>query len=255
MAEKYLHESHIHNLESPKEMVPMILKLIQPKSVVDFGCGIGTFIKCFQDKGVEKVLGIDGSWVNQDLLKQYMNPEDFKETDLEKPITLDQKYDLVISLEVAEHLQENAADTFVQSLISAGDVILFSAAIPKQGGQNHINEQWLSYWEQKFKQQGFQLLDIVRPLIWDNPKIYWWYRQNTVIFIKNGKTLSTDFAQNPIKDIVHYELFSQRIASWNHRYDKVLNGELPTKDYIKLLLKSILKKDRYESLKNIFRKK
>ncbi len=144
---RYKHEKKNHNLKNPRIIVPEIIKLLDPKSVVDIGCGLGTFLNVFKQFGVNDVLGIDGAWVNKDLLFEYINPEEFLEYNLEEEIRLDRKYDLVVSLEVAEHLKKDSADIFVQNLVNSGNLILFSAAIPNQGGQNHLNEQWLTYWE------------------------------------------------------------------------------------------------------------
>ena len=135
---KYIHTSRIHNMAAPRIIVKHILEFINPKSVVDFGCGVGTFLKAFTEKNINNVLGLDGPWADKNLMANYLELENFKEVDLEKEIILDQKYDLAISLEVAEHLSESSADTLVKNLIQSSDVILFSAAIPFQGGQNHV---------------------------------------------------------------------------------------------------------------------
>ena len=142
---KYEHSEAMHNLESPSEIVPIISDLIKPKSVVDFGCGIGTFLHVFKNNNITEVLGLDGKWVNKDLLHKYISPSEFKEVNLEESVSLEKKYDLAISLEVAEHLSEKAAKIFVKNLVNAADKVIFSAAIPNQGGQNHINEQPLTY--------------------------------------------------------------------------------------------------------------
>ena len=131
---KYIHTSRIHNMAAPRIIVKHILEFINPKSVVDFGCGVGTFLKAFTEKNINNVLGLDGPWADKNLMANYLELENFKEVDLEKEIILDQKYDLAISLEVAEHLSETSADTLVKNLTQSSDVILFSAAIPFQGG-------------------------------------------------------------------------------------------------------------------------
>ena len=89
-----------------------------------------------------------------------------------------------MSLEVAEHLEEEAADNFVRQLTKISDRILFSAAIPDQGGLHHLNERPPSYWAKKFKTYGFNQLDFLRPLFWDDERIEWWYRQNFLIYEK-----------------------------------------------------------------------
>ena len=83
--------------------------------------------------------------------------------DLTHPLQLDRQFDLVLSLEVAEHIPAGRAATFIDSLVRHGDAILFSAAIPRQGGEQHINCQWPSWWAELFTQRGYQTFDLVRP--------------------------------------------------------------------------------------------
>jgi hypothetical protein len=91
--------------------------------------------------------------VNKNRLK--IPKECFAEVELDKGISVDRKYDLAISVEVAEHLPPNAADIFIESIVKASDIVLFSAAIPFQGGTNHINEQWPEYWNKLFNKNGY----------------------------------------------------------------------------------------------------
>lgn len=112
-------------------------------SVADFGCGVGAWLAASKEKGIQEIQGVDGKWVNQDLL--VIPRECFMIADLNAPISLPRRFDLAISLEVAEHLPEQCAKGFVDSLVKASDLVLFSAAIPQQGGRNHYNEQWPDY--------------------------------------------------------------------------------------------------------------
>ncbi len=89
---------------------------------------------------------------------------------------------MAVCLEVGEHLPATAAPGLVQALTEAAPVVLFSAALPGQGGANHINEQWSWYWEELFAGQGFVRLDPIRPRVWRNPDVYWWYHQNTLLY-------------------------------------------------------------------------
>ena len=245
---KYEHGEGFHNLDSPNEIVPYVIDLLKPKSVVDFGCGIGTFLAAFKNNGVDDILGLDGVWVDMQLLEKYIPRQHFQTWDLEKAIILNRKYDLVISLEVAEHLSEEAADTFVDSLSNAGDVILFSAAIPNQGGQNHINEQWLDYWEEKFALRGLTLYDTLRPIFWDNPKIFWWYKQNMVIFSRHS--LAKD-NPSPYKNVVHPEFYDYHEKQWQSKWADVVDGKWSSFEYLKLLLKSLIGRDRFKKLKKM----
>src|SRR5580704_15541831 len=83
-------------------VVPIVLSLLPARSVIDVGCGVGTWTSKFLESGVPSVLGIDGDYVNRDLLR--IPPECFAAFDLAKPIQIDKRFDLAICLEVAEHL-------------------------------------------------------------------------------------------------------------------------------------------------------
>jgi hypothetical protein len=93
-----------------------------------------------------------------------------------------ERFDLAMSLEVAEHLHEKAADNLVRQLTRLSDRILFSAAIPGQGGLHHLNERPPAHWAEKFQDCGFTQLDILRPHFWDDERIAWWYRQNFFLY-------------------------------------------------------------------------
>ena len=235
MSSKYIHREFVHNTKSPDEIVPELIKLFNPKSVADIGCGIGTFLHLFKKHGVEEVIGIDGSWTNRELLHKYIEPQEFIEADLEQPIRLEKKYDLVLSLEVAEHLAPSVAETFVQSLVNSGNIIVFSAAAPLQGGQNHLNEQWLSYWKEKFARHGLKCFDILRPLFWDNPKIDWWYKQNMVLF--SAQDLSFEPAGNWVNpmNVIHNDNYFEKAELLND----ILEGRKSKMFYLRLLSKSV----------------
>lgn len=204
-------------MTAPREVVPIIMELINPASVLDAGCGTGTWLKAFEEAGVTDYYGLDGHYVNRSQLQ--IPAEKFMATDLTKPWTLHRKFDLVVSLEVAEHLPESSADTLVEALVAHGDVILFSAAVPGQGGQHHINEQWPEYWQQKFARHGFYFHDTIRPEIWNNEKINWWYRQN--IFIVNR--VRENAAQTLSK--IHPELFKLKANNESAYQKSLLKGK------------------------------
>lgn len=179
---KYLHDESVHNFNTPNEVVPFFIDLLNPKSVVDVGCGIGTWLEIFRVHGVETVLGLDGGYVDKKLLK--ISETNFKEVDLEKSFELESTFDIAISLEVAEHISLENAGVFIQSICNLSDVVIFSAAIPNQGGQNHLNEQPPLFWIQKFELKGYKMYDVIRPVFWNNSNVDWWYKQNMFVFSK-----------------------------------------------------------------------
>lgn len=169
-----------HSRRSAGQLVPMLLEMFHPRSVVDVGCGDGTWLNSFRQNGITDVLGIDGDYVDRQTLQIPLDI--FKAIDLAKPLKLDRRFDLAISLEVAEHLPPESAATFVKTLTELADRVIFSAAIPGQGGISHLNEQWPDYWAKLFLEQKFAAVDSLRLQIWNNPEVTWWYAQNVIIY-------------------------------------------------------------------------
>ncbi|MEG4177126.1 MULTISPECIES: glycosyltransferase [unclassified Microcoleus] len=170
---------------SAREIIPLLLDLLQPilpKSVVDVGCGTGSWLAAFHKLGIADCLGIDGDYVDRTILQIPLNQ--FQSADLKQPLQINRKFDLAISLEVAEHLPATCAENFVNSLTQLAPVILFSAAIPFQGGVEHVNEQWPQYWVYYFHKNGYAVIDCLRKKIWNNDKVEPWYAQNILIFVK-----------------------------------------------------------------------
>jgi SAM-dependent methyltransferase len=165
---------------SAEEMVPLLLALVNPRSVVDVGCGDGTWLSVVAAHGVADVIGIDGAYVDRSRL---LIPRDrFVERDLSRPFTIDRAFDLAISLEVGEHLPDSSADGFVRSIASLAPVVAFSAAVPHQTGNHHVNERWPEYWAEAFARHGFAAADVLRPRLWDKDAVEWWYAQNTIVY-------------------------------------------------------------------------
>jgi SAM-dependent methyltransferase len=173
------------SLRSGKEVVPLVIEMVRPGSVLDLGCGTGSWLSLFRQAGIEDIYGADGEWVNREMLR--IPPDRFLGADLSKPLRLNRTFDLVMSLEVAEHLPPESSGTFVDSLVAHGPVILFSAAIPGQGGTNHVNEQWPDYWASMFRERGYVVLDAIRKKIWQNEKVDWWYAQNMLLFARGDR--------------------------------------------------------------------
>jgi hypothetical protein len=129
-----------------------------------------------------EVQGLDGEWVLDGPLE--IPAELFQAADLARPVELGHRFDLVLSLEVAEHLPAESATTFVRSLVGLGPAVVFSAAIPRQGGVGRLNEQWTDYWAALFKLQGYEVIDCLRGPIWADERVEWWYAQNMLLFVR-----------------------------------------------------------------------
>jgi SAM-dependent methyltransferase len=168
------------SLQSAKIVAPLVMRLAKVSSVIDVGCGLGGWLRAFSENGVPRVRGIDGSYVDTSNL--YMPPECFTAVNLTEPIKIDEHFDLALCLEVAEHLPGRFSAQLVRGLTDLAPIVLFSAAVPGQGGTGHVNEQWPEYWRRLFEARDFAMLDAIRPLIREDCRVKWWYRQNIVMF-------------------------------------------------------------------------
>ncbi len=208
-------------LRSARAVVPMVLELIPAKSVVDFGCGQGAWLKAFLEGGVETALGLDGDYIDRD--KLLIDRGQFRAADLQRSLRLDRRFDLALCLEVAEHLPARSAPVLVESLAAAAPVVLFSAALPKQEGTSHINEQWPAYWEGLFSRHGMRKDDVIRPLIWHDRSIEWWYRQNIYVYSTEERSSLNSLAHfEPEMSLVSREVMTAVTFPWRARVWKCL---------------------------------
>lgn len=175
----YLNKNR-HSMQSAQVIVPMIIDLLKPKSVIDVGCGRGEWLTQFAIHNID-IQGIDGPYIAD---SQLLIPGDkFARHDLTKPMTITRQYDLAISLEVAEHLPRNTSRGFAKLLSSMSPAVVFSAALPLQGGVNHINEQWPWYWKKIFHDLGYVRLDPFRKYLWQRQDVAFYYQQNIYLFV------------------------------------------------------------------------
>lgn len=177
---RFFEEQSEGSIRSAEIIVPRVLSLFSVSSVVDIGCGVGGWLSVFEKNGIHDYIGIDGDYISREALK--IPAERFQPEDLVSLKNVGRKFDLACSLEVAEHLPEQVAEQFVEALVGAAPVILFSAAIPNQGGTNHINEQWQSYWFELFLHHNYHAFDCIRPSVYGDEQVKWWYRQNCIIY-------------------------------------------------------------------------
>jgi SAM-dependent methyltransferase len=168
------------SLQSAQLIVPLVLEWTRPRSVIDVGCGRGAWLRAFQNCGVENIRGMDGNYV--DTASLLIPQECFSAVDLNMPFELPGRYDLAVCLEVAEHLPAAMANVLVRRLTAVAPLVLFSAALPGQGGTDHLNERPPSYWRRLFAAHGFGMFDPIRPAILTDARIKWWYRQNIVLY-------------------------------------------------------------------------
>ncbi len=214
--DRQLVEQEPASRRAAEKILAMLREYFAPQSLLDVGCGLGSWLKVAQDLGLSDLRGLEGPWIQDSPL--VVDPTLIQQMDLESPFTLGRRYDLAVCLEVAEHLSPAAATGFVDSLVAHADHILFSAAVPFQGGHHHLNEQLLSYWIAHFARHDYIPLDLFRARLWIDQSIPWWLRQNLILFVRrtalesNPALLAESKINRPLA-IIHPDLYLARLQS------------------------------------------
>jgi SAM-dependent methyltransferase len=209
------------SLSAAGHFVARLGEVFVPQSVIDFGCGRGTWLKAFGHSGAAKLVGIDGPWNSQ--AKMIDSGIEFRELDLEAATRSGwqgERSDLAMSVEVAEHLAPGTEAGFAAMLCDAADVVLFGAAVPFQDGTHHVNLRWPSAWAGDFAARGYAVYDHFRPALWGHPEVPYWYQQNTFLYVRKGHALEESLRAAgiaPMKrlasmDCVHPELLAAYAA-------------------------------------------
>jgi 2-polyprenyl-3-methyl-5-hydroxy-6-metoxy-1,4-benzoquinol methylase len=214
----YLVKEEAGNRLSAQHVLGLLFHSYRPASVLDVGCGLGTWLSVARSLGVSEIHGVEGPWLDQRLL--CIEKERVSIFDLESPFDLERRFDLVISLEVAEHLSQASAEGFIHTLVRHGDVVLFSAAIPHQGGHNHVNEQWPDYWAGLFAGFHFLCLDFLRPALWHQKGVYGHLKQNLLLFISEAlvanalfkELAASSMSRGPLP-LVHPEVYTGHFSN------------------------------------------
>ncbi|NLO91374.1 MAG: class I SAM-dependent methyltransferase [Elusimicrobia bacterium] len=207
------------SVDSARRMLPIVREMVKPESVADVGCGIGTWLKAWEELGVKDVLGLDGNFIEASHL--LIDHSKFKRVNLENPEAVDRRFSLAQSLEVAEHISAEHAEGFVRFLCSLSPVVLFGAAIPFQGGTFHINEQWPEYWAELFHKHGYVCCDVLRDALWHDKHCAYYYAQNTFLFI--DKSALADFPAL----VAHAKRTDRKVLARVHP-DKWIEAQHPT---------------------------
>lgn len=196
MTDMYVYDSAFQNMAATgsayaARLIISATKTILPvKSVVDIGCARGTWLREWQEQGVGDVVGVDGDYVDRSKLE--IDSRHFFIHDLATPYNLGRRFDLAQSLEVAEHLPLSRATTFVADLATLAPVVLFSAAAPGQGGENHLNEQHGAFWQALFAEHDFVAIDCFRPILAKDEKVPAWYRYNLMLYVRRSSLQGID---------------------------------------------------------------
>lgn len=181
---KFFEDTYASSRESARAVVPKVVELLHPASVVDVGCGTGAWMAEFSRAGVVKVSGIDGRWIDPAVMR--VADSSVIRRHLALPLDITDQFALAVCLEVAQTLENEHADQLIASLVSLATLVLFSAAPPGQGGFGHVNEQPIQWWQDRFQQYGYRLVSPIGRMFAQDPKVSWWYSNNMVLFAADG---------------------------------------------------------------------
>ncbi len=237
----YNHDQNTHSLEGPRVAFDVLFKNKTPRSLLDFGCGLGTWISSSIKNGVDDVFGVDGVDIPKEKL---LFPADrFRVVDLRSPLDLGRRFDVVICFEVAEHLDSTFANVLVDTLVRHSDSVYFSAACPGQNGQNHINCQWPSWWQEIFNARGYRCDDSVRWALWNEKAVEPWYRQNMFIATKDPTMAGTEPKLRPV---IHPEMLRhiRQKTDSPSVFQQIETGMMPPLWYVQTPIKGIISKVR-----------
>jgi len=236
---QYSHDANLHTILGAKTALGCLFGDMPPNSLLDVGCGTGTWLVAALELGVKEIYGIDGVPLADNAL--LFPREFFRVADLSDPIDLGRTFDLVLCLEVAEHLSANSAPSLVATLVLHSNRILFSAACPGQQGQHHVNCQWPQYWQELFNNHGYACDDTFRWEIWDIPEIEPWYRQNVFTAVRDPARAGKE---RRIKAVVHPEMFHSIDKGRGAWISHIEQGGQPILWYVSLLARALSAKLR-----------
>lgn len=189
-------------MRSARVIVPLVYELFEPRTVIDVGCGEGFFAREFAMSGC-KVAALDES-VEREGLETFAGGGELHRMHADlaagdawayRAHTKEGGFDLAVCLEVAEHLSPGAADAFIGTLCALAPIVVFSAAIPGQGGHGHLNEQPPAYWVERFERHGFEVSGELRWHFWGAADVEPWYQQNLLVAVARDRLMG-DVARN-----------------------------------------------------------
>lgn len=248
----YDHSRNRHSTSDARTALPVIFPDGVPRSVLDVGCGTGTWLHTIAQAGTSDCIGVDG--VDVPATELLIERERFIHRDLTIAWDLGRRFEAVLCLEVAEHLPPESAGTLLDALVLHSDLVIFSAACAGQPGQNHLNCQWPSYWQALFNARGYACNDEVRWRLWDLDGIDAWYKQNMFV----ARHAPSEAGREPrLRSVVHPEMISYMSAAFTIRTlatqkSEIQDGLMPNAWYFDTLVRAFRTKVR-RKLDRLFR--
>ena len=212
----YLNEDN-QAKKSAEKIIPYLVKNLSINSALDVGCGTGSWLSIWSKLGVNNFIGVDFMKPSSNLR---IPLENYIQCDLSKEdIPIENHFDFAQCLECLEHVPKVRAEKIVNKLCCLTNKVLFSAATPGQGGENHINEQSLEYWRMIFKKNNFIPFDPVRTKFKNEKSISFWYRNNVILYVNadNKNELSEKFIETFIPDDILIPNYQGKIRRFRNK--------------------------------------
>lgn len=221
----FFDDAYDTSYRSAIEMLGFLDKALSFKSVIDIGAGVGAWSRAAIELN-KSVLSIDGNWV-QDIPNKFDKLK-YSFQNLNDSLVVDTHYDLAICLEVAEHLEPQRSQGLISDLCRLAPVVMFGAALPRQGGAGHINCRPHSFWIDLFKNNDYKALDLFRPRFWYDGNVGPWYAQNTYLFVKSDRvTEFPNFIQPSLVNVYHPKVvLDSPMCLQDHQNRQVDPGEI-----------------------------
>jgi cyclopropane fatty-acyl-phospholipid synthase-like methyltransferase len=227
MSVDYNHSRNLHTLNGAHVALKKLFGGEIPASLLDVGCGTGTWLRAAADLGVVDIQGIDGVPIASQSL---LIPADcFRVQDLTQAWNLQRRYDTALCLEVAEHLDSAYASSLVANLVAHADKVYFSAACPGQLGQHHVNCQWPEYWQRLFNSHGYTCSEGPRLALWDETGVEPWYRQNMFLAVKRTPSMLDE--EPRIARVIHPNMLPSMVLDTSV-IRSIENGSQPSLWYL-----------------------
>jgi len=170
-----------------ERILPIVLSIIDVTSIIDVGCGPGSWLDVARQMGVVTLTGVEGEWATEWFDDEGIRSRGFDLllANLEDELRPAATFDLALCIEVIEHLSPERGESFVADLCRCAGHVLFGAAIPGQKGPNHLNTRWPSYWAECFAVHDYLPLDVVRGRVWGDDDLLVHHRQNPILFVRD----------------------------------------------------------------------
>ena len=172
------------SVNSAEVIATALVELVKPSSVLDVGSG-GAWTDAFQAQGVAEVQTTTG--------------------DLRSPFVFDRRFDLVVCTGVVDHLPSDVVSGLVASLVRAGDVVAFAAALPGVSPSDSSPARWPAWWDSLFEQHGYEPHDVIRWDLWADSRVDLVERSGLVLYAAPGRFAPTAIPSSIARSVVHPE--------------------------------------------------